>query len=197
MKKVFTFSITCLILSILVASCGSSATFTKRRYNKGYYVSTNFKKHSVETQQDEEESKGQIEINETPENTVTASNNTENTNSEIRSAEHSDAVNTENESNQESNRVEEQKEETTKPSSIQTLKNNLNPIVKLKTTIADKKSKHPSHSDGDALSLLWIVIVVLIILWALGLIAGEFGGLIHLLLVIALILLILWLLRII
>jgi len=106
-------------------------------------------------------------------------------------------VNTENKSSQESNLVEDQKEETTKPSSIQTLKNNLNPIVKLKSTFQDKKSKQTPHSDGEALSLLWIVIVVLLILWALGLIAGEFGGLIHLLLVIALILLILWLLRII
>jgi hypothetical protein len=55
-------------------------------------------------------------------------------------------------------------------------------------------SPNPVTSD---LSLLWIVIIVLIVLWALGLIAGNFGGLIHLLLVIALILLILWLLRII
>jgi hypothetical protein len=55
-------------------------------------------------------------------------------------------------------------------------------------------SQNPVTSD---LSLLWIVIIILIVLWALGLIAGNFGGLIHLLLVIALILLILWLLRII
>ncbi|MBK6834313.1 MAG: lmo0937 family membrane protein [Bacteroidetes bacterium] len=54
-------------------------------------------------------------------------------------------------------------------------------------------------SSGDGLSLLWIVILVLLILWALGLISGGFGlgGFINILLVIALILLILWLLRII
>ncbi len=57
----------------------------------------------------------------------------------------------------------------------------------------------PLASNGDALSLLWIVILVLLILWAIGFIAGGFGlgGLIHVLLVIALVLLILWLLRII
>lgn len=54
----------------------------------------------------------------------------------------------------------------------------------------------PSPATSD-LSLLWIVIIILIVLWALGLISGNFGGLIHLLLVIALILLILWLLKII
>lgn len=61
-----------------------------------------------------------------------------------------------------------------------------------------KSSLYPSPNPVTSdLSLLWIVIIVLIVLWALGLIAGNFGGLIHLLLVIALILLILWLLRII
>lgn len=198
MKKVFKLSVICLILSILTASCGSSANFTKRRYTKGNYVSYNFKKQSVETEQDEEEENtSQIEINETPENTIIASNITINTNSELRSTDHTDVLNTENESNQESNGAEEQKEEKTKPSSIQKMKNNLNPIVKLKTTIADKKSKQAPQSDGDALSLLWIVIIVLLILWALGFISGSFGGLVHLLLVIALILLILWLLRVI
>jgi hypothetical protein len=54
----------------------------------------------------------------------------------------------------------------------------------------------PAPASGD-LSLLWIVIIILLILWALGLISGNFGGLVHLLLVIALILLILWLLKII
>jgi hypothetical protein len=56
----------------------------------------------------------------------------------------------------------------------------------------------PQPVEG-ALSLIWIVILVLLILWALGLLAGGWGlgGLINILLVIALILLILWLLRII
>jgi len=61
-----------------------------------------------------------------------------------------------------------------------------------------KSSLFPSlaPASGD-LSLLWIIIIILLILWALGFISGNFGGLVHLLLVIALILLILWLLRII
>ena len=55
------------------------------------------------------------------------------------------------------------------------------------------------NRSGDALSLLWIIILVLLILWALGWGFGGFGlgGLIHVLAVIALILLILWLLRVI
>jgi hypothetical protein len=61
-----------------------------------------------------------------------------------------------------------------------------------------KSSLFPSPLPATAdLSLLWIVIIILLVLWVLGLISGNFGGLIHLLLVIALILLILWLLKII
>jgi hypothetical protein len=61
------------------------------------------------------------------------------------------------------------------------------------------KAQFQSSRDDETLSLLWIVIVVLIILWALGFLVGGLvqGGFIHLLLVVALILLILWLLRII
>jgi hypothetical protein len=57
----------------------------------------------------------------------------------------------------------------------------------------------PPRSNNAALSLIWIVILVLIILWILGLISGGWGmgAFINVLLVIALILLILWLLRII
>jgi hypothetical protein len=66
--------------------------------------------------------------------------------------------------------------------------------MKFKQQVNSSLFSSPVTSD---LSLLWIVIIILLVLWALGLIAGNFGGLIHLLLVIALILLILWLLRII
>lgn len=57
----------------------------------------------------------------------------------------------------------------------------------------------PASGDRDSLSLLWIVILVILILWAIGWGFGGFGlgGLIHVLALIALILLILWLLRII
>ncbi len=38
--------------------------------------------------------------------------------------------------------------------------------------------------------MLWTIIVVLVVFWALGLIGGVFGGLIHLLLVVAAIILV-------
>jgi hypothetical protein len=36
-------------------------------------------------------------------------------------------------------------------------------------------------------SLLWLIVVVLVVLWLIGLVANIFGGLIHILLIIAII----------
>ncbi len=55
----------------------------------------------------------------------------------------------------------------------------------------------PVDGDDGARSLLWLIIVIILILWLLGLLFSFGGSLIHLLLVLALILFILWLLRII
>lgn len=64
-----------------------------------------------------------------------------------------------------------------------------------------KSAKKGIHSDSmkdssEGLSLFWIVILIILILWAIGFIGGSIGGLINLLLLVALILLILWLLRV-
>jgi cobalamin biosynthesis Mg chelatase CobN len=63
---------------------------------------------------------------------------------------------------------------------------------KLNKVIQKMENKDSKREGGS--SLLWVIIVVILILWLLGLIAGNFGGLLHLLLVIALILIILTLL---
>jgi hypothetical protein len=81
----------------------------------------------------------------------------------------------------------------------------INALTKESTTsLSQPNSVTTITQDGDrgehaALSLLWLVIVIILILWLIGILTGGFGlgGLINLLLVIALILLILWLLRII
>lgn len=67
--------------------------------------------------------------------------------------------------------------------------------VGIKTISTEKMTA----GGNEGRSLLWIVIIVLVILWALGIISGGLGLgiLINLLLLIALILLILWFLRII
>jgi len=78
------------------------------------------------------------------------------------------------------------------------------PASEASPIVSESPKMNESISDGDrgdhaALSLLWLVIVIVLILWLIGILAGGFGlgGLINVLLVIALILLVLWLLRII
>ncbi len=56
-----------------------------------------------------------------------------------------------------------------------------------------------SATSNDALSLFWLVIMIIIIIWLIAFLGGGWGlgGLINLLLLVALILFILWLLRLI
>ena len=57
-------------------------------------------------------------------------------------------------------------------------------------------NQNMNAGDDDGLSLFWIVILVLLILFIFGAVDGSLGGLIYILLVVALVLLILWLLKV-
>jgi hypothetical protein len=61
------------------------------------------------------------------------------------------------------------------------------------------KKADPDSLASDALSLFWIIILILLILWLVAILTGGWGlgDFVHILLVVALILLILWILRII
>ncbi len=77
-------------------------------------------------------------------------------------------------------------------------KNGQSPVKTIKQKLAKNKLfKSKSSDKEDGLSFFGFVILVILILWLLGFLAGDFGGIIHILLVVALVLLILWLLRII
>jgi hypothetical protein len=72
------------------------------------------------------------------------------------------------------------------------------PVLRTGIFLPEATIAQEDSSEHAALSLLWIVILVILILWLIGILAGGLGlgVLINLLLVIALVLLILWLLRI-
>jgi len=65
--------------------------------------------------------------------------------------------------------------------------------------VKDRLVNRPNtaSSNDEGLSAFWVVVLVLLILWAVGLWGFGIGGLINILLVIALVLLILWLLEVI
>jgi hypothetical protein len=185
----FAFSaIACIILS----SC-SNLNITKRHYNKGYYIE--YIKH--------QQTKPQIE-----------NGNEVRTNSAVTLSRISYPENhfiNEPEFKPEPKSLKEvimprydKRPGNTHQTSIGTVaspasNSNQSPVVQSqRPSFSEASQDRGEGGERAALSLLWIVIVVILILWLIGILAGGFGlgGLINILLIIALILLILWLLRI-
>jgi major membrane immunogen (membrane-anchored lipoprotein) len=190
MKAFITSIILFISASIFLSSCGSKLSLTKRHYRNGYYVSNTNKQSTHKIKDDKK-----ITINkpviaepiieervyaETIINDETFSsdvNKNYSTNNEIKKT--SDNYFKKNITKQ-----------VTKTSPSFVIKKNKLHFQKL------IKSKHDGD-DKDGLSLFWIIIIIVLILWAFGYLAFALGAFIHLLLLIALVLLILWLLRII
>lgn len=186
MKKLFTLTIIFILSAIVLSSCGSKMSLTKRRYTKGYHISKTHK--PAETKEHQLAKQTSKNVNQTIQ-----------LRSEVTKAE-SSTISKENKNDVTASAI------VKKENKINTNQNN----SALAKTLADFSVKKPiktidqaiqkhklsADSDRDGLSLFWIVILVLLILWALGFISGNFGGIINLLLIVALILLILWLLRV-
>jgi len=193
MKKItIPFLLFCIIASVILSSCSSTNSITKRRYTKGYYISHTKSRH---TQPVKHEKAALAKIS-TPIQVV-PKNDGANLPQENKSFPITIGTPVVTANNSPVAHPGKNKVAVKDPNNL-VLKHNALPAefsVKKPFKSIDK-SLIQKHS-GDALSLLWIVIVVLLILWLVGLIGGNvLGGLIHLLLIIALILLILWLLRI-
>jgi Flp pilus assembly protein TadB len=169
-------------------------SIAKRHYNKGYYVDINLNKRAVTTVKEEEK-------------TVQSNKNKSLNFQQDWVAQNSVSRQADQNSVTEKNVIVASNEKTqkniiSKQNTKQTIKSKIksitNPAAKIKNSLfgVDKASTCSANDDG--LSIFWVVILILLILWAVGLLAGGFGmgGLINVLLVIALILLILWLLRV-
>lgn len=191
MKKIITYSLIALLSGFLFSSCRSNLTIIKRHYNKGYYVASS-KNEKVHTVSREPEKQPEVPVALTPDSFARQ-------NEQSSSDTETSPV-----------RVSNVKEKET---AIPKVKRNGAPglsgqnrnllpatnrhhIKPLQHKISTFKKSERSTASDEALSLFWIIILIILILWAVGLLAGGFGGLINILLVIALILLILWLLRI-
>jgi len=163
-------------------------SITKRHYNSGYYIAHSKGKQPVNAPKEEV---AQIKtkrilyvtpnepqtISGYPQGNVAADNNVAMASNE--------------------NRVKTESHLKTKQSLHQKAAIALTPVKQVKSVLYDVKKISADERDG--LSLFWIVILVILILWAIGFLSGGFGlgGFINLLLLVALILLILWLIRII
>ena len=187
MKKLFTLGSICIIASILLSSCSSHISITKRHYNKGFYfahakgkhlaskpkeqviqVKTKNTLYALEKIQEQNTVSGYVNQDLIAENTIVSASN---------------------------ERV--YPKTISQPSLKHKLLINANPVEQIKNNTSKVKKSLMSEGKRDGLSLFWIIILVVLILWAIGFWGGGFGlgGFVNLLLLIALILLILWLLR--
>lgn len=202
MKKIKLLSLVVILISFVFSSCNSSLTITKRHSKRGYYVATNKIKKAHVFKNDKQELT-ELNTSEDPisDPLATTLENKENT-SNLKGEDDKSTKTITLKENKSSDVVGElnskaKPEKKTDKSLIEKVKAKTKTINTIqKSAFKAKKAVAPS-SGHDALSLLWIVIVIILILWLLGLILGNLGSLIHLLLVIALILLILWLLKVI
>jgi hypothetical protein len=183
MKKLITYISLCLIAILLMPGCRSKMGMMKRHYSKGYYVSHSQGKNKTlaakaEPMQIATDEIPTVVILKTPTSNLKEQSVPTHTESIMASAHPAEKgnVNPDNKTSYKSIVVN-------------------NPIKEVRNTISQIGM---ADGERDALSLFWIIILVILILWLFGFLLGGFGlgGLINLLLVIALILLILWLLRI-
>jgi hypothetical protein len=191
MKKLILFTILALAGALFVSSC---ASLTKRHYRKGFYVE--YKKHPM--------------VVPIANKTVQAAENA-NHEKEIAKEFKAGAPDTKFISEEKNNSGEKEKSaESTPPHASIDSKQDAHAHIDAEDLFSLKKMNETTRAVaqkivapeaglvGAALSLFWIVILVVLIIYIAGLLFNNFGlgGLIHILAVIVLVLLILWLLRI-
>ena len=189
MKNLLRAVILILLAAFILPSCNSSLSITKRRYTKGYFVHHNPGKHHVKATTQERNATSQV-ATATPE--------------EIRVlpiARTAEAKRTEASQPAPNVLAQAKAERSADLKKTMTRGEVVNIAVRepVKALKLVKQLSKSADAGDDALSLLWVVIVVILIVYLLGILMDGFGlpsGLIHLLGVIALVLLILWLLRI-
>lgn len=187
--------ITFITFVLIASSCNNSRgiSVTKRHYSKGNYVSVNkkqkpfvyhnqSKKNTTDfvaqpatiaiANESAKEEKG-LEANADSKNISASQQKPDLLNDMINTAESDNA------------------KETERPENVSNLSK-----VKKGNNLFHQSKMQP---NGEARSLFWLVITILLIIWLVAILSGGwgFGGLVNLLLLIALILFILWLLRLI
>lgn len=177
-----------IIASIMLASCKQMSVM-KRKYNKGYYVEYTKKKADLKnenntvTKTEKADVLKPVAITSLPKETTPGKKEYEPTAS-----------------------IQLPENVPPQPEKVKTFKDHLNirdnfklittnPVKLFNDELSYKMNQDPAR---DALSLFWVIIVVILIIYLIGLLLDGYGlGLaIHILAVIALVLLILWLLRV-
>lgn len=195
MKNLLKITLMLIVAGLFFSAC-KTASITKRHYTKGYYVSHSGKKHKLPANANE----GTLQATtaQTLPQKESGLNDVAAEKEIIPSAiDHSSSIKAPTSDKGEQRRTKkienngDANDDITfnEPDTKQFIKNPL----KLSKAVAAKAT------SDDAYSLIWILIVVLLVIYIVGLFMDSFGlgGLIHILGVIALVLLVLWLLKVI
>lgn len=193
MKNKITWSLNLIILTFLFSACSQKLGLTKRHYNKGYYAES---KKRVNTLGINKNHESEFVNNSKIKNSVLLGTPTNKYN--LFGIEKSRAAKPDVEK-----RIRPLKKiiSNTKNRSLvirKSVSQKINDLTSRPITFDLKSNLLTSSNEDseDGLSLFWIVILILLLLWLFGYIILS-GGLINLVLALALVLLILWLLRII
>lgn len=190
MKKLLSLIIAVLISGIFLSSCGKGMYITKRKYNRGFYVSRTHKAKTVDASENKNSaSKQQISKTEELTSKTPGSENLKRGEvTDTRLLAQASIPATSGASASERHKVFH----GVSAKQIKMLEN----IIPNKRITRELKQK--LNGDRDALSLVWIIILVILLVYLIALLFDSFGlgWFINILLLIALILLILWLLRV-
>lgn len=196
MKRIITLFTLLIFSGLILPSCG--ITIVKRQHRGGYYVSKN---SHYRVDKDEAVIKTDENQAVTTAKPVVEAEELEVAEAPVIINEEENAVNVPSlgKQNDEAPAKSVEASSTKRVFSLNSMTEKVPVMKKMDSTLKKVKAKSNAPASDEELSLLWIVILILLILWAVGLIGGGWGlgGLINILLVIALVLLILWLLRVI
>jgi len=196
MKRIYTLSLALLAITLLLNSCGS-LTVTKRHYNKGYYVSYNKIKKSADTPVPQDDIVWSEVVSSNGEAIPEENNYSASVNENVEIEKLSSDDNITAAQSEETPLISKTKSPLIEKSSvIQQIPTTKKEFKQMRADYKkDKASTSSPEPASDDLSMFWIVLLIILLLWALGFGFGL-GSLVHLLLVVLLILLILWLLGI-
>jgi Flp pilus assembly protein TadB len=200
MKKLLQIILITSLVGLMFSSCGSQMSVTKRRYNNGYYVSHTAGKHATKKQIEDIGLKpGKAEKTQAGKTAIAEQK------AAVPEQDHliaESVIRKANELGQEQYKKQKAVEERKHEFVYNTYADHIDKIVRisgrpqLKESI--EKKMRSGDPAGDVLSLFWIVLLVILLLYLFGLLFDGFGlgWAIHLLALVFLILLILWLLRV-
>ncbi|MCD6065813.1 MAG: hypothetical protein K0S33_639 [Bacteroidetes bacterium] len=202
MKKLLQLIAVSILTAFIFSSCANQTSIVKRRYNNGYYVSHTSKKHAKNNSSDVAVKADKMEhvkpdLTKEKQREVSAPD----PNQLIAEA----AIKQANALGSEQYKKHQESVNKKQKFAYNAYANHVDKIRRIeKLTGNDRisssiESKMKSqHTEHDVLSLFWVVLLVLLLLYLIGLLFDGFGlgWAVHIILLVLLILLILWLLRV-